>query len=79
VAPALADATVVETRVGLRPLSADGLPLLGTLRSTPGVVVATGLGPTGLTIGPYAGLLAASLALGEQPEFDLTGYEPDRG
>ncbi len=79
VAPGLAGATLDQTRVGFRPLSPDGLPLLGPLPSAPGVLVATGLGPTGLTIGPYAGLVAATLALGEVPDVDLAGYEPDRG
>ena len=78
VAPGLAAATLDQTRVGFRPLSADGLPLLGPLSAAPGVLVATGLGPTGLTIGPYAGLLAAALAFDEVPEVDLAGYEPDR-
>jgi D-amino-acid dehydrogenase len=62
VAPGLAGATVVETRAGLRPVTADGRPLLGRL--TDRVVVATGLGAYGLTAGPYAGMVAATLALG---------------
>jgi D-amino-acid dehydrogenase len=41
-------------------------------------VVATGLGPTGLTMGPYAGAIAARVALGEQPGIDLTPVNPLR-
>jgi D-amino-acid dehydrogenase len=43
-----------------------------------GLVVATGLGPTGLTMGPYAGAIAARVALGEQPGIDLTPVNPLR-
>jgi D-amino-acid dehydrogenase len=75
-APGLADATVVRTRVGFRPVTPDGLPLLGTL--TDGLVIAAGNGPEGLTAGPWTGRAAAALALGEQPPADLTAFDPAR-
>jgi D-amino-acid dehydrogenase len=78
VAPGLGDATLLETRVGFRPLAADGLPFLGPAPGMDRLVVATGMGPTGLTIGPYAGDLAARLAIGEDPGFDLSAYLPTR-
>lgn len=78
VAPGLADATMLETRVGFRPLAADELPLLGPARRLPGLVIATGLGPTGLTIGPYAGMIAANLAVGEPAPIDIGPYAPER-
>lgn len=82
VAPGLAAATLLETRVGFRPVTPDGLPLLGTVSNmdgtVDGLVVATGMGPSGLAIGPYAGLLAARLAVGEDPGIDLGRYRPDR-
>lgn len=74
VAPGLYGATVTETRVGLRPVSAPGPPLIG--RVTDRVVVATGLSAYGLTAGPFTGLLAAGLALGEETLIDLTPYGP---
>jgi D-amino-acid dehydrogenase len=76
-APGLADATVVQTRVGFRPVTPDGLPLLGTL--TDGLVIAAGNGPEGLTAGPWTGRMAAALALGEEPTADLTAFDPARG
>lgn len=76
--PGLGEATVVETRVGFRPGSRDGLPILGTVDALPGVVVATGLGAEGLTLGPYQGAVAARLALGEEVETDLSLFRPDR-
>ncbi|MEY9212173.1 FAD-dependent oxidoreductase [Thermobifida halotolerans] len=77
-APGLAEATVLETRVGFRPGSRDGLPILGPVESLPGVVVATGLGPSGLTLGPHQGALAARLAMGEAVGIDLDPFRPDR-
>ncbi|UNZ16908.1 FAD-dependent oxidoreductase [Streptomyces sp. 891-h] len=84
VAPRLADATHLENRVGFRPTSPDGQPLLGTVAALEGLVVANGLGSGGLTAGPYAGTVAARLALGRAPEpdpaveLDLSPYDPMR-
>jgi D-amino-acid dehydrogenase len=79
VAPGLADATHVTTRIGFRPAGPDIRPLLGRVSGLDGLVVATGLGASGLTFGPYVGRLAAELALGRQTETDLTAYDPQRG
>jgi D-amino-acid dehydrogenase len=77
-APGLATATHLETRVGFRPMSPDGRPVLGPVPGTDGLVVAAGLGPTGLTLGPYAGAIAARVALGEPPGTDLAPFNPLR-
>lgn len=78
VAPGLADATLLETRVGFRPASPDGLPLLGPLEEHPDVLVATGFGPSGLTVAPFAGALVASIALSEEPPADISPLRPGR-
>jgi D-amino-acid dehydrogenase len=78
IAPELDKATLVEVRVGLRPLTKDGLPLIGRPARLQGLTIATGMGRYGLTIGPYAGRLAAQLAVGQATELDLTPYKPDR-
>jgi D-amino-acid dehydrogenase len=77
-APGLADATVIETRVGFRPASGDGLPLLGAARDTEAIFIVNGLGRIGLTLGPFAGSLVADMALGGKPTFDLTAFDPAR-
>jgi len=76
VAPGLADATVLETRVGLRPL-ARGLPTIGAIPGIEGLFVGTGLGAGGLTIGPLFGRLLADLVLGRTPSVDLGPFNPD--
>ncbi|MBV8901629.1 MAG: FAD-binding oxidoreductase [Verrucomicrobia bacterium] len=78
IAPGLKRATLTEIRVGFRPMTRDGLPLLGRPRSMPGLVIATGLGRYGLTVGPYVGLLAAQLATGETPQLDVACFDPER-
>ncbi|MHA6616757.1 NAD(P)/FAD-dependent oxidoreductase [Pseudonocardia sp. DLS-67] len=78
VAPGLRDATLLETRVGFRPATPDGLPLLGPLPGHPRVVLATGFGPTGLTMAPLAGALVADVVLGEAPGIDVRPYDPAR-
>jgi D-amino-acid dehydrogenase len=78
VAPGLGSATYLETRVGFRPAGPDSRPLLGPVRGVPGLVVATGLGAEGLTMGPYAGSIAARAALGLDPGLDLTPFDPLR-
>jgi D-amino-acid dehydrogenase len=75
-APGLASATMIETRVGFRPMSPDGKPQLGRVRGWDGLLIGNGMGPSGLTIGPYAGKLLAQLALREAPSVDLSAYEP---
>ena len=41
-------------------------------------MVATGLGATGLTMGPFAGAVAARAAMGEPPGIDLAPLDPLR-
>ena len=76
VAPGLAGGTYLETRVGFRPVGPGIRPLLGPVPGLDGVVIATGLGATGLTMGPLAGSLAAQAALGLAPAIDLGPYAP---
>lgn len=78
VAPGLATATLKEVRVGLRPASPDGLPLLGRLPGYENVLVATGHGASGLQLGPYSGALMAGLALGEPAPLDLAPFAVGR-
>lgn len=49
--------------VGLRPMSVDGLPIVGPLGDVEGLSVATGHGMLGLTLGPVTGKIIANLVL----------------
>ena len=76
--PGIANGTIAEVRVGLRPYSDDGVPFIGAVPGFSNVIIGSGHGPSGLQLGPYSGLLAAELAQGKQPAIDLTNFRPDR-
>jgi D-amino-acid dehydrogenase len=76
--PGLADATFVEVRVGLRPVSDDDLPIIGALPAVPNAYTATGLGANGLLLGPVTGRVVADLVSGRAPAVDLACFGPDR-
>jgi D-amino-acid dehydrogenase len=78
IAPGLAAAGVVETRVGFRPQSSDGYPIVGRSPAAKDVVVATGLGAWGLTLGPLIGQVAAEQALDLPLGFDAEFLSPAR-
>ncbi|GAA3341527.1 FAD-dependent oxidoreductase [Curtobacterium pusillum] len=75
IAPGLADATVIETRVGLRPLADDTMPIVGAVPGHDRLFVATGYGAAGLTMGPLLGDALARLVLGE-PAPELAALQP---
>lgn len=78
VAPGLAGATLRELRVGLRPATPDGDPILGPVPGCAGLWALTGMGPQGLTLAPYCGRLVADAILGRAPELDLTPFSAGR-
>lgn len=78
VAPGLSTGTLEEVRIGFRPMGTDILPLLGEIQGFEGLVLATGLGASGLTMGPYVGKLAASIVRNVEQDIDLSVYNPMR-
>lgn len=71
----LAEATVLETRVGFRPYTPGFLPVIGELPAHSNVLLANGLGSSGLTMGPYLGQQLAKLALHEETDIILEHYD----
>lgn len=78
VAPGLGAATLLETRVGFRPLGVEARPLVGWVKGVEGLAIGTGLGPSGLTMGPFVGRLLAGLIAGETLPIDLAPFDPMR-
>lgn len=74
--PALQAARTAGSNIGVRPMPADGLPVLGSLPGVSGVYVAAT--HSGITLGPHLGeLIAKEVALGQiAPELDP--YRPVR-
>jgi D-amino-acid dehydrogenase len=75
VAPGLADATFVEARVGFRPVAPNFLPIIGPVPGYENILLANGLGSSGLTVGPFLGAQLATLALGEKVDINLELYD----
>ncbi|MGN7356658.1 NAD(P)/FAD-dependent oxidoreductase [Paenibacillus sp. SAF-054] len=74
-APALANSTFQEVRVGFRPFTPGFLPVIGTVPGWEGLLAANGLGASGLTMGPYIGSQLAKLAMELPPDIDLQDYD----
>ncbi|MEJ2881661.1 NAD(P)/FAD-dependent oxidoreductase [Pedobacter sp. GR22-6] len=63
---------------GFRPSSPDGLPYIGRSPKLNNLVVATGHGMMGLSLGPATGLLVSQLVSGQRPEIDIQAFLPQR-
>ncbi|UHQ95053.1 FAD-dependent oxidoreductase (plasmid) [Haloterrigena alkaliphila] len=64
--PGASDAEFLEVRVGLRPVSSDGRPIIGNVPGVTGAFIATGHGSTGLHLGPCTGLVVSELVRGRK-------------
>ena len=75
--PKLADTRILEDWAGLRPGTADSLPILGRT-ATPGYYVATGHFRDGILLAPITALVMARIIDGKNPGYDLTAFSPSR-
>ncbi len=75
--PGIGTARPVSEWCGLRPMSVDGLPIVGPLPAVEGVSVATGHGMLGLTLAPVTGQMIANHVLGTA-DARLEGLSPGR-
>ncbi len=75
--PALAGRAVAERWCGFRPMTPDGLPVLGETR-VPGLYVASGQFRNGILFAPVIGATMAALILGGAPSSDLAAFDPKR-
>jgi D-amino-acid dehydrogenase len=63
---------------GLRPMTADGLPLIGPAPALPNVYIATGHGMLGVTLAPATAALLAPLVLHNRGAPELAAFDPAR-
>ena len=68
--PAFASAKVAQEWAGLIDVTPDAIPVISTVESVPGLIIATGFSGHGFGIGPGAGRLIADLATGAPPIVD---------
>lgn len=76
--PALAEADVIEAWAGLRPVTPDGLPILGPDPEVEGLFYATGYGRNGILVAPAAAELVADLVTDRTPEIDGRPFALER-
>ncbi len=64
--------------VGPRPMTPDGLPVLGAIAGHPRVVLATGHNMLGITLGPVTGATIAKLLVAGDAGIDLAPFSAQR-
>lgn len=76
--PALADAKAVETWAGMIDVTPDEIAVISPVDTIDGLILASGMSGHGFGLGPGAGLLAAQMAIDEQPVVDPTALSLSR-
>ncbi|MBI3964973.1 MAG: FAD-dependent oxidoreductase [Chloroflexi bacterium] len=77
-APSLAESRVVEQTACLRPITGDGLPILGRVPGWDGAYLATGMGRKGILLSAASGRSMAELVLTGESAIDLSPFDPAR-
>lgn len=78
VMPALTEAQVRETWAGLRPRSADDLPLLGPVPGSEGLIAASGHFRNGILLAPITAQLVTDWVTGRPLNADAERFSPKR-
>jgi glycine oxidase len=76
--PGLLRAKVRRTWAGLRPMTPDGLPIIGPEPLLEGLWYASGHGRNGILLAGITGVLLRQLMDGVQPAYDLRAFSADR-
>jgi glycine oxidase len=76
--PSLTTAAVKRTWAGLRPVSPDGLPIIGPEPRLPGLWYATGHGRNGILLAGITGVVVRQLIAGEPTVEDIDAFAPSR-
>lgn len=76
--PTLTSAEVRRTWAGLRPMTPDGLPIIGAEPRLQGLWYVTGHGRNGILLAGLSGLLVRQLLAGEPTAEDLSPFSPTR-
>jgi len=76
--PSLGTAGMLSTWAGLRPMTSDGLPIIGADAEFPSVVYATGHGRNGILLGPMTGALVSAAVAGLTQPTAATLFSPLR-
>ena len=78
VTPELASAAAVDSWAGLRPMTPDGLPILGHDPEFPRLVYACGHGKNGILLAPLTADCVSAIVASSPPPYDITILSIDR-
>ena len=72
------DLTVLERWAGIRPVTPDGIPIIGSAHRWSNLMYAVGHGKLGLSLGPVTGRLVAQMVCGLPTDLDVMPFSPTR-
>ena len=78
ISPVLGSAKILARQACYRPVTRDGLPLIGAVPGVAGAYIATGHSVWGILNAPATGEAMAELIVGAAGTVDLTPFEPGR-
>jgi glycine oxidase len=76
--PGMAGARVLGRTAGLRPVTPDGVPIVGVASGWENACLAVGAGRKGMLLGAGVGLAAAEIATGRTPALPIDQCSPER-
>ena len=76
--PVMKDTHFIRTFAGLRPSTADGMPVIGEVPGFPGFFMAAGHEGDGIALSPITGQVVADIVERKKPEFSLEKFRPER-
>lgn len=76
--PVFKDVKIAQRWAGMIDVTPDAVPVISTVESRPGLVIATGFSGHGFGLGPGGGRLAADLAAGGSPIVDPHAFRLSR-
>jgi glycine oxidase len=76
--PSLGSASMLSTWAGLRPMTRDGLPIIGPDAEHPSVIYACGHGRNGILLAPITGALVRATVTGSTMPTDPAPFSPLR-
>jgi len=76
--PGVSQAGAGEEWVGMRPLTPDGLPLIGRVPGADNIYMATGHAMLGMTLAPATAAVIGELIMEGSSSLDITPFDPGR-
>ncbi len=76
--PFLQDVSIIRTFAGLRPYCTDGYPIVGPVKSVPGMIMASGLEGDGIALSAVIGDIVSDYAMDGTTKYEVDSFLFDR-